>query len=148
VTLHIVKLCVGIDTVEALAAWQKRRLAQLRKRDPKARLRHVTRMTPKRRGDVLDEGSLYWVIKGYVRVRQRIIGLRETRTNDGTRACAIELSPKLVKTQLTNWRPFQGWRYLAPEEAPPDLPKLPKGSARDDELPSKLAAELRELGLL
>ena len=146
-TLHIVKLCVGIDTVEELADWQKRRLAQLRKRDPKARLRHVTRMTPKRRGDVLDEGSLYWVIKGYVRVRQRIIGLRETRTKDGARACAIELSPKLVKTRLTPWRPFQGWRYLAAEDAPPDLPKLPKGS-RDDELPSKLAAELRELGLL
>ena len=147
-TLHIVKLCVGISTIDELAQWQKRRLAQLRKRDRNARLRHVTRMTPKRKGDVLDDGSLYWVIKGYVRVRQRILGLKETRTRDGTRACAIELSPKLVKTRLAPWRPFQGWRYLDPADAPPDLPKLPKGRKGDDELPAKLAAELRELGLL
>jgi len=145
VTLHIIKLCVGIDSVDELAKWQKHRLAQLRKRNPKARLRHVTRMTPKREDDVLDGGSLYWVIKGYVRVRQRIVGLRATHNQAGEPACAIELDRKLVKTQLAAWRPFQGWRYLGPEAAPPDLPPRAKG---DDELPAKLAAELRDLGLL
>jgi hypothetical protein len=145
VTLHIIKLCVGIDSVDELAKWQKHRLAQLRKRNPKARLRHVTRMTPKRDDDVLDGGSLYWVIRGYVRVRQRIVGLRPTHNQAGQPACAIELDRKLVKTQLVAWRPFQGWRYLGPEVAPPDLPPRIKG---DDELPAKLAAELRDLGLL
>ncbi len=144
-TVNIVKLCVGCDSVEDLAKWQKARLAAMRKRNAKARLRHVTRSTPKRRVEVLDGGSLYWVIKGYVRVRQRIIGLRPARNEEGKAACAIELAPRLVKTQLVAWRPFQGWRYLEPEEAPPDLPKHSPG---DDDLPPKLAAALRELGLL
>jgi hypothetical protein len=145
VTLHIIKLCVGCDSVEDLGQWQKQRLKTLRQQSRKARLRHVTRMMPKRRDDVLDGGSLYWVIKGYVRVRQRIIGLRAVTNHEGEAACAIELEPKLVKTQLAAWRPFQGWRYLEPADAPPDLPPLKAG---DDELPAKLAAELRELGLI
>jgi len=145
VTLHIIKLCVGCDSVEDLGQWQRARLAKMRRRNPKARLRHVTRMMPKRAQDVLDGGSLYWVIKGYVRVRQRIIGLRAVRNEEGATACAIELAPRLIKTQLVAWRPFQGWRYLAAEEAPPDLPPRAKG---DDDLPPRLAAALRELGLL
>ncbi|HXQ67304.1 MAG TPA: DUF1489 domain-containing protein [Alphaproteobacteria bacterium] len=144
-TLHIIKLCVGCDSVEDLGQWQRARLAKMRRRNPKARLRHVTRMMPKRAQDVLDGGSLYWVIKGYVRVRQRIIGLRAVRNEEGATACAIELAPRLIKTQLVAWRPFQGWRYLAAEEAPPDLPPRAKG---DDDLPPRLAAALRELGLL
>jgi hypothetical protein len=145
VTLHIIKLSVGSESFESLARWQNQRLLQLRRRNPKARLRHVTRMTPKRTDEVLDGGSIYWVIKGYVRARQRIIGLRPVTDEAGQPACAIELSPKLIKTQLVAWRPFQGWRYLEPEAAPPDLPPRKKG---DDELPAKLAAELRALGLL
>ncbi|HLI13261.1 MAG TPA: DUF1489 domain-containing protein [Alphaproteobacteria bacterium] len=144
-TVHIIKLCVGVDTVEELAKWQKQRLAALRQTSRTARLRHVTRMMPKRVEDVLDGGSLYWVIKGYVRVRQRIIGLKPVTNSQGEAACAIELDRKLVKTRLVPWRPFQGWRYLDPAEAPPDRPALAPG---DDELPPKLAAELRELGLL
>jgi hypothetical protein len=145
VTIHIIKLCVGCESVDDLARWQKQRLRKQRKTNSKARLRHVTRNMPKRAEEVLDGGSLYWVIKGYVRVRQRIIGLRPVTNEDGEAACAIELSPKLVKTQLAAWRPFQGWRYLEPRDAPPDL-AAPK--AGDDELPAKLAAALRELGLL
>ena len=144
-TLHIIKLCVGCDSVEDLGQWQRARLAKMRRRNAKARLRHVTRNMPKRAQDVLDGGSLYWVIKGYVRVRQRIIGLRAVRGEEGGTACAIELAPRLTKTQLFAWRPFQGWRYLTPEDAPPDLPPRSKG---DDDLPPKLAAALRELGLL
>lgn len=144
-TLHIVKLCVGCDSVDDLALWQKQRLKRARKRNQDARLRHVTRNMPKRGADVLDGGSLYWVIKGYVRVRQRIIGLRAVRDEEGEPACAIELGPRLVKTQLVSWRPFQGWRYLEPDAAPPDLKAWSK---TDEELPAKLAAELRALGLL
>jgi hypothetical protein len=145
VTLHLIKLCVGCDSIEDLAQWQKQRLARMRKRDPKARLRHVTRNRPRRDAEVLDGGSLYWVIKGFVRVRQRIIGLKPARNEEGLPACAIELGPKHFKTQLLPWRPFQGWRYLEPDEAPPDRAA---GRAKDEDLPPKLAAELRELGLL
>jgi hypothetical protein len=144
-TLHLIKLCVGCDSVEDLAAWQKQRLARMRKRNPKARLRHVTRHMPRRAEELLDGGSLYWVIKGLVRVRQRIIGLKPARNEEGLAACAIELGPRHFKTQLAPWRPFQGWRYLEAEEAPPDRPGLRPG---EDELPAKLAAELRDLGLL
>ncbi|MFI4986561.1 MAG: DUF1489 family protein [Alphaproteobacteria bacterium] len=144
-TVNIVKLCVGCESVDDLAKWQKARLAQMRRRNPKARLSHVTRSMPKRADEVLDGGSLFWVIKGYVRVRQRIIGLRAVRGEEGASACAIELAPRLIKTQLVAWRPFQGWRYLEAEDAPPDLPKRSPG---DDDLPPKLAAALRELGLL
>ena len=144
-TIHIIKLCVGCDSVDDLAQWQKARLRRMRKTNRKARLRHVTRTMPKRAEEVLDGGSLYWVIKGYVRARQRIIGLRPVTNEEGQSACAIELSPKLIKTRLAPWRPFQGWRYLEPKDAPPDLAGV---KASDDELPAKLAAELRELGLL
>ena len=144
-TVHIIKLCVGCDSVDDLAQWQKRRLRRLRKTNRKARLRHVTRMMPKRTRDVLDGGSLYWVIKGYVRVRQRIIGLRQVLDQEGRAVCAIELSPRLVKTQLAPWRPFQGWRYLEPKDAPADIAGAKQSHG---ELPPKLAAELRELGLL
>ena len=74
--LHLIKLCVGCDSIEDLRAWQKQRLAQLKKRGRKAELTHTTRMVPKRRDEVLDGGSLYWVIKGYVAVRQRLVDIR------------------------------------------------------------------------
>jgi hypothetical protein len=145
VTLHLVKLCVGCDSVEDLAQWQKQRLARLRARQSKARLCHVTRNFPRRAEELLDGGSLFWVMKGLVRVRQRIIGLKSARNEEGLSACAIELGPRLYKTELAPWRPFQGWRYLEAEDAPADRAAGNKGG---DELPAKLAAELRELGLL
>jgi hypothetical protein len=145
VTLHIVKLCVGCDSIEDLAAWQKQRLARLRRRNPKARLRHVTRNTPRRGDEVLDGGSLYWVIKGLAQVRQRIIGLKPALDEEGQPACAIELGVKLVRTEFVPWRPFQGWRYLEAADAPPDRTA---SRGHNDALPPKLAAELRALGLL
>jgi hypothetical protein len=131
--LHLIKLCVGCDSVEDLALWQ-------RKRSP---LEHWTRNHPKRAKEILAGGSLYWVIKGQIRVRQRIVGLERREDEEGI-WCSIVLGRRLFRLRPRPHRPFQGWRYLEAGDAPPDLRK---GEAAD-ELPEKLAAELRALGLL
>jgi len=149
-TLHLIKLCVGCDSVDDLRQWQQEVLAKKRKKGQKPELIHWTRMTPKRRDDVLDGGSLYWVIKGYVRVRHRILDLRQG-TKDGVPHCGIVYDPRAVQTQLMSHRPFQGWRYLEADDAPPDVGARGFAEAMagwDREPPPKLLRELKELGLL
>jgi hypothetical protein len=131
--LHLIKLCVGCDSIEELAAWQ-------RKRKP---LAHWTRSRPKRDKEITASGSLYWVIKGQIRVRQRILAFVRREDEEGV-WCSIMLGRRLVRVRPKAHRPFQGWRYLESKDAPPDLMK---GEVAD-ELPEKLAAELRSLGLL
>ena len=88
-TLHLIKLCVGISEIAELAAWQKKRLAQQRAAGVKKPvLRHLTRNTPKRAEEILDGGSLYWVIRGVVRVRQRITGIKPGKDKDGDETTA------------------------------------------------------------
>ena len=146
-TVHLIKLCVGCDSPEDLRQWQEERLAERRKRGEPPVLRHVTRSMPKRRDEVLDGASLYWVIKGYVRVRQRIVGLEPVVGEDGEPRCAILYDPELVFVTPRQHRPFQGWRYLEPERAPPDLRDI--GWQSDEEQPPPgMLAELRELGLI
>ena len=148
--IHLIKLCVGCDSVEDLRQWQKEKLAQKRRKGEKPVLIHWTRMTPKRRDEVLDGGSLYWVIKGYVRVRHRILDLKQG-TRDGIPHCGIVYDPRHVQTQLMSHRPFQGWRYLEPEDAPLDIGAGGFKEAMvgwDREPPPKLLRELKELGLL
>jgi len=98
--LHIIKLCVGCDSVEELAEWQ-------RKRKP---LAHWTRNRPKRDKEIIAGGSLYWVIKGQIRVRQRILGLERREDEEGV-WCSIMLGRRLVRVQPMAHRAFQGWRY-------------------------------------
>ncbi len=141
-TLHLIKLCVGVDSVEDLAQWQKKRLADLKKKRKPAELMHVTRAMPKRRDEVLDGGSLYWVIKGQIAVRQRILDLRLV-TRNGQPHCGIVYDPQLVPVKRRHHRAFQGWRYFDPKDAPHDL-RIPSGKC----LPERLQAELVELGLL
>jgi hypothetical protein len=143
-TLHIIKLCVGVETVDELAQWQAGRIRDQKKRGVKSpELVHVTRMTPKRKDEVLDGGSLYWVIKGQIAVRQRLLELRAV-TKNGAPHCGLVYDPKLVPVQRRSHRAFQGWRYLDPKDAPPDA----RGFKGLDKLPQKLQAELVELGLL
>ena len=142
-TLHLIKLCVGVDTLEELAQWQKGRLAELKKKKKPLELMHVTRHTPKRAEEILDGGSLYWVIKGQIAARQRILALRET-TKNGVPHCGIVYEPKLIATARRSHRPFQGWRYLTAADAPADARELKGGKG----LPEALKAELSELGLL
>lgn len=138
--VNLLKLCVGADSVEDLTLWQ----AQNAARWPAGRSIHVTRMWPKREAEVLAGGSLYWVIKGVVLCRQRILGLERVEGADGISRCALVLDLDVVRTEAAPRRPFQGWRYLAPDEAPRDLPAA---RAADDALPPSLAQALAEIGL-
>jgi hypothetical protein len=142
VTLHLIKLCVGCDSINDLAEWIDWRLKELRKAKRKPEHAHVTRMTPTRIAELLDGGSLYWVIIGSVQVRQRLLGIRPFVDNDGIGRCRLVLEPKLAPTEWQPKRPFQGWRYLAASDAPADL-----SAARRHDLPPALRAELAELGL-
>ncbi len=107
--------------------------------------RHVTRMWPKREAEILNGGSIYWVIKGVVQCRQRILRMDEVIGDDGIRRCAIILDPEVHRTQNALKRPFQGWRYLKPEDTPADLPKT---RAQDDALPDDLNRALADIGVL
>ena len=142
-TLHLLKLCVGVDTLEELAQWQKRRLADLKKQGRKLELIHVTRQTPKRADELLDGGSLYWVIKGQIAARQKLIELRPL-SREGVPHCGLVYEPKLVPTLRRFHRPFQGWRYFDAKDAPADVRDLKGGKG----LPQSLKMELAELGLL
>jgi hypothetical protein len=136
--VHLVKLCVGAESVADLRDWQWRRSEA-----GQIPLAHVTRMWPKRTAEILEGGSLYWVIKGAVLVRQAISGFEERRGEDGIARCAILLGPDLVRTVPQPRRPFQGWRYLRPDEAPADLDTQQSG-----DLPPELAAGLAAVGVL
>jgi hypothetical protein len=142
VTLHLIKLCVGTDSIAELAAWQKKRAAQRKAKGGPKDIMHVTRQTPKRADELLMGGSLYWVIKGQIAVRQRVLALRAV-TRQGVPHCALVLDKKLVPTERRFHRAFQGWRYLDPDGAPPDLKR---GSVAG--LPEALHAELAQLGLI
>jgi hypothetical protein len=138
--LNILKLCVGADSVEDLLQWQAQHLGHW----PAGRAEHITRMWPKRAQEVLDGGSLYWVIKGQVLARQRILALEPRQGADGIARCALVLDAQVIRTEAAARRPFQGWRYLAAEESPRDLPK---GRALETALPASLAQALAEIGL-
>jgi hypothetical protein len=140
--LHLIKLCVGVDTITELAAWQKKRAAQRKKQGGRGEIMHITRHTPKRADELLAGGSIYWVIKGQIAVRQRLAGFRQV-TREGVPHCAIVLDKQLVPTERRNYRAFQGWRYFAAKDAPRDLKKRDKSA-----LPETLHAELTQLGLL
>jgi hypothetical protein len=139
-----IKLWVGVDTVEEPARWQAGRLAALKKKRAKPELVHVTRQTPKRVPELLDGGSLYWVIKGQIAARQTLLDIREVRGKDGPPRCGLVYDPRLVPPARRSHRPFQGWRYLDAKDAPPDARSL----RRSKDLPQALCAELADLGLL
>ncbi len=141
--LHMLKLCVGVENVEDLSGWQVKRMAELAKKGKPAIPFHDTRMSPKRAEEMLAGGSLYWVIKGQVAARQRLLGLREVQKN-GIPHCGLVYDKALVPVVARPRRPFQGWRYLEDKDAPPDLGKT-KGAAN---LPEALQRELAALGLL
>ena len=137
--LNILKLCVGAESVEDLEAWHRDHAHVW----PEGRTEHVTRMGPRREAEVL-EGSLYWVIKGVILARQRIVGLDERVGTDGIRRCALQLDAQVIRTEAAPRRPFQGWRYLDPADSPPDRRMA---RAKEDVLPVQMAQALAELGV-
>ncbi len=145
-TVHLVKLAVGIEDFSHLARVQKERMDAAARAGGLGGLRHVTRHRPKRAEDIVAGGSLYWVIGGAILARQRVLGFEDAAKQDGTPACAIRLDPVLVPTVPRAWRPFQGWRYLDPGKAPPDSKVC--GMAGVENLPAELRRELMALGLV
>jgi hypothetical protein len=137
--LHLRKLCVGVDSVEQLESYQARRLKR------RETLKHDTRMMPKRREEILAGGSLYWVIKGLIQVRQPIRDITPEVDAEGRGFARLHLAPDLVRVVPRGHRPFQGWRYLEAADAPDDLGR--RGGMADD-LPLEMQAELRALGIL
>lgn len=135
-TLHLIKLCVGVASVEELNHWQSRRV---REGSPPGCPRppfHTTRMVPRRREELLNGGSLYWVIQGWVCVRQRLEGIEPFVDEEGVGRCRLVLGKMLVPVESVPRRPFQGWRYLAAPDAPPDCPGR---NERDAEIGDELA---------
>lgn len=144
--LHLIKLCVGCDSVDELETWQSERLRQMKRDGIKPELFHRTFQMPKRRDDLLEGGSIYWVIKGIVQARQRLLDLREGTRENGTPCSLLILDKTLVPVRPMPRRAFQGWRYLAADEAPVDI----TGTRSDGlaAMPPKLRKELAALGLI
>lgn len=139
-TVHLIKLCVGAEKVEDLLHWQ----SQKRAKNAEGLPVHVTRMWPKRADEIVNGGSLYWVFKGVVLARQRVLRLDEVTGADGIQRCAIVLEPNVIRTEAAPKRPFQGWRYLPTSDAPADLRSQ---SRREEALPPKLEMALAEIGV-
>jgi hypothetical protein len=137
-TIHLIKLAVGVDDVAHLRKLQRQR------RKERGKSVFFTRNTPRRAEELLDGGSIYWVIKGYVRARQLLKGFTSTVNEDGLPLCIVQYDMRLVTTALAPKRPFQGWRYFEPKDAPADR----LTSDADGDLPPKMLEELRSLGLI
>ncbi len=138
--IHLIKLAVGCGSLDDLRQWQS-----LRAREAPP-LRHQTRNFPKRAAEILDGGSIYWVISRVVTARQLITDIREGVYDDGSRCADLVLDPRLVPVRGRAMKPFQGWRYLAAADAPADVAAGQAGAG--DVLPEKLRRELAALALL
>lgn len=139
--VNLIKLSVGTESVEQLIDWQRHRSRQIENSE----YYHLTRMWPKREAEILNGGSIYWVIKGEIAARQRILRLDEKFGADGIRRCGIVLHCEIIPTVTALRRPFQGWRYLAPEDAPADLSK---GRSGETAMPAELSRALADIGVI
>jgi len=142
-TIHIIKLSVGSESVDDLAEWQAQRLNQLKRKGQKPELVHITRQMPKRAEELLNGGSIYWVIKGWICARQRLLELRPL-VRDGVPYCGLVYDKEMMRVSPRPRRPFQGWRYLNRKDAPPDMSKGIIGN----DMPEDIQRELALLGLL
>ena len=143
--LHLIKLCVGAESIADLEAWIAERASERVRRGGKPRSQHVTRMAPTRAAELVDGGSLYWVIKGQLCARQRLVEIEPFVDTDGIGRCRLWMDREVVPVRPRPYRAFQGWRYLTDKDAPPDLAKSGLGAA---EMPEELRRALGELGLL
>ena len=144
--LHLIKLAVGCETVKELRGWVAERMKTAKKKGLPQRHIHITRMTPKRVEEILAGGSLYWVIRGEIAAREKIVALEPFRDKDGIGRCRLVMQPKVIAVSPRPMRPFQGWRYFTEDAAPPDLTRAAAGSIAT--MPEPLRRELRDLGLL
>jgi hypothetical protein len=143
--LHLIKLAVGCDSVKELKGWVAERMATAKKKGLPQHHIHITRMTPKRDEEILGGGSLYWVIRGEIAAREKLIAIEPFRDRDGIGRCRLVMQPRVIAVSPRPMRPFQGWRYFTASVAPPDLGKSAASIAA---MPEPLRRELRDLGLL
>jgi hypothetical protein len=144
--LHLIKLAVGCDSVKDLKDWIAERMKAAKKKGLPQHHVHVTRMVPKRGDEIVSGGSLYWVIKGEIAAREKIIAIEPFRDKHGIGRCRIVMQPKVISVSPRPMRPFQGWRYLTEDAVPPDLGKAAAGTIAA--MPEPMRRELRDLGLL
>lgn len=144
--LHLIKLCVGCDSVKDLKDWVSERIQAAKKKRLPPHHIHVTRMTPKRIEELLAGGSLYWVIRGEIAAREKLIAIEPFRDRDGIGRCRLVMQPRVIAVSPRPMRAFQGWRYFTEDAAPPDLGKRTAASVAA--MPEPMRRELRDLGLL
>jgi hypothetical protein len=144
--LHLVKLAVGCESIKELKSWVAERARQARQKGMPPRRFHITRMVPKRVDELLAGGSIYWVIRGEIAAREKIMAIEPFRDRDGIGRCRLVLQPKVIAVSPRPMRAFQGWRYFADKDAPPDLGKA--AAAGVAAMPEPMRRELRDLGLL
>jgi len=137
--LNLLKLCVGAKSVDDLVVWQN----QLQK--AYGRVFHTTRMVPKREAELLDNGSIYWVMGGSIQCRQTLLDIEIFNDRLGKRRCNLILDPQPIMTRVRPQRPFQGWRYLQGADAPADLAA---GAEIEQDMPAEMRSELSALGLI
>ena len=145
-SLHLIKLCVGIEDVEHLIHVHNSRKMAAKNTGRDDFIRHITRNKPRRAQELINGGSLYWVIRRTITVRQPILGIESFEKENGLPACAILLADQYIRTVPRRFRPFQGWRYISGKDVPFDLDQ--DCSGKKEELPPEMSAELRELGLI
>jgi len=143
--LHLIKLCVGCDSIRDLEEWIEENRAHYRRLKRTYEQTHTTRMVPKRTDELLAGGSLFWVIRGQVACRQKLLAVRPFTDGDGIGRCRLVLDPAVIPVEPRPYRPFQGWRYLATKDAPRDLGA---GSGDLAEMPEAMRRDLADLGLL
>src|SRR3954451_22088380 len=141
--LHLIKLAVGCDSVGELKQWVAERMATAKKKGLPQRHIHITRMVPKRDEELLAGGSLYWVIRGEIAAREKLVAIEPFRDRDGIGRCRLVMQPKVIAVSPRPMRAFQGWRYFAQDDTPADLGKAAASIAA---MPEPLRRELRDLG--
>lgn len=148
-TLHLLKLCVGVDSISDLEEWIEEQALHHRRLKQAFEQKHTTRMVPKRVAEILrgkgGTGSLFWVIKGQIACRQQLLDIRPFTDGQGIGRCHLVLDPNVVPVRPRPFRAFQGWRYLTSKEAPPDADRNAEGVV---DMPETLRRELAGLGLL
>jgi len=144
-TVNIIKLVVGADDLEDFYQFQQMSVFDY---DGVPANACNTRYKPKQADEILATGgSLYRVIKNKIMCRQKIIGFEAIETPDKGSQCAIITDHDIIQTIIKPKRPFQGWRYFKPSDAPKDR-GLYTGGGEFEEIPPEMEDELRDAGLL
>ena len=145
-SLNLLKLCVGCESIADLEEWIAARRAEALRQGRPPEQAHITRMVPKRGDEIVGAGSLYWVIRGLIACRQPVLAIRPFTDAEGVGRCRLVLDPAVTPVEPRPCRPFQGWRYLAPDDAPRDISRSAAGDLAA--MPESMRRELASLGLL